>query len=217
MSEHEVPAWRRRNAAIRRALSVVLTKGLVSGGWSCCQGEAWFLSVTNRVLLFAIRRRDLDLSLPAVIILSHQSLWVRMLFCRSPLRYLTRVVREIRPTEAVVLLLNGRLPFRARWRQKSIMPEEASWSRPCIASSFCLQAVLGGSWLKAASHSSVSVMPSRVVRRAKSRSAWAVVNGWLVEVKEKNVYWSVCAEGDLGSLQSQWTTGGDLVVPSAGC
>ena len=132
-----------------------------------------------------MRRRDLDLSSPATIILSHQSLWDRMWFCRSPLRYLTRVVREIRPTDAVVLLRNGRLPFRARWRQKSIMPEDASCRSPCIASSFCLQAVLGGSLLKAVSHSSGRVIPSRVVMRAKSRSACAVVNGWLVEVQGK--------------------------------
>ena len=47
---HEEPAWRRRKEAVRRAVSVALMKGLVSGGWSCCQGEAWFLSVRRRVL-----------------------------------------------------------------------------------------------------------------------------------------------------------------------
>ena len=184
----------------------------MSGGWSCCQREAWFLSVMNRVLGFVMRRRDLDLSLPAVIILSHQSLWDRMLFCRSPLRYLTRVVREIRPTDAVVLLRNGRLPFRARWRQKSMMPEDASCRSPCVASSFCLQAVLGGSLLKAASHSSGSVMPSRVAMRAKSRSACAVVNGWGLRRMGRSVCWVASSEGDLDFLRSRWTTGADRVV-----
>ena len=74
VSVHEVPAWRRRRAAVRRALSVVLTKGLVMGGLSCGQGEAWFLRVMRRVLGLDMRSRDFVLSRPAVCILSHQSL-----------------------------------------------------------------------------------------------------------------------------------------------
>ena len=61
-----------------------------------------------------IRRRDLVLSLPAVNILSHHSLWDLVLLWRSPPRYLTRVVMDIRPTDEVVLPLNGKLSFRAK-------------------------------------------------------------------------------------------------------
>ena len=110
----EVPAWRKRNAAVRRALSVVLTNGFVIGGLLCGHGEDWFLSVTRRVLEWVTSRRDLVLSLPAVSILSHHSLWDLMLFWRSPPRYLTRVVMDMRPMDEVVLPLKGKLPLRAK-------------------------------------------------------------------------------------------------------
>ena len=59
-------------------------------------------------------RRDLVLSLPAVNILSHHSLWDLMLLWRSPPRYLTRVVMDMRPIDEVVLPLKGKLPLRAK-------------------------------------------------------------------------------------------------------
>ncbi len=114
VSVHEVPAWRKRRAAVRRVLSVELMKGLVTGGLSCDQGEAWFLSVNRRDLELETRSLDFVLSRPAVCIFSHQSLCAFMLVWRSPLRYLTRVVMEIRPRDDVVLSLKGKLPLRAR-------------------------------------------------------------------------------------------------------
>ena len=110
----QVPAWRRRRAAVRRALSVVLTKGFVTTGLSCCQGETWFLRVKRRDLGLDVRSLDFVLSRPAVCIFSHQSLCAFMLVWRSPLKYLTRVVMEIRPCDDVVLSLKGKLPLRAR-------------------------------------------------------------------------------------------------------
>ena len=167
-------------------MSVVLTKGLVMGGLSCGQGEAWFLSVNRRDLGLETRSLDFVLSRPAVCIFSHQSLCDFMLVWRSPLRYLTRVVMEMRPRDDVVLSLKGKLPLRAKCRQKSMMPLDASCSNPCAASSFCRHAVLGGLCGNAASHSSGRVRPSSVARSEKSRSACAVENGWSVGVKGKD-------------------------------
>ena len=160
---------------MRRAVGAALMNGLMSGGWSCCQGEVSFLSVRMRDIGLGMRRRDLDPSFPAVNIVSHHSLWLLMCDWKSPLRYLMKVVREMRPTDAVVLLRNGRLPLRARWRQKSMMPEAVSCKRPWMESSLCLQDVFGGLLWNAVSHSSGRVIPSSVVMREKRRSACAVV------------------------------------------
>ena len=163
-----------------------LTKGLVTGGLSCGQGETWFLRVKRRDLGLDMRSLDFVLSRPAVCTFSHQSLCAFMLVWRSPLRYLTNVVMEMRPRDDVVLSLKGKLPLRARWRQKSMMPLDASCSNPCVASSFCRHAVLGGLCGNAASHSSGRVRPSSVVRREKRRSACAVEKGWSVGVNGKD-------------------------------
>ena len=77
----EEPAWRRRRAAVSRALSVALTNGLVVGGLLCGQGDAWFLSVNRRGLGWVMRSLDLVLSRPAVSMLLHHSLCDLMLDC----------------------------------------------------------------------------------------------------------------------------------------
>ncbi len=69
------------------------------------------------------------------------------------------------PMEAVVLLLKGMLPLRARCLQKSIMPEDASCRRPWKMSSFWRHAVVGGVEVNVVSHSSGRVIPSSVDRR----------------------------------------------------
>ena len=129
------PAWSRRKAEIRRRLKSVLMRGLANASVSCCQGEGWLFKVRKIFLEEVSSRRDFVPSLPAVFIFSHHSLCARMLFCRSPLRYLAMVVMDTSPTEDVVLSLRGMLPFLAKCLQKSIMPERESCKRPYTRSS----------------------------------------------------------------------------------